>query len=443
MSTTLSDLSPFNVRDFGATGDGVTMETAALQQAIDQCHEAGGGQVLVPAGRYLTAPLRLRSHVELHLARGATLLGSTNPDDYPELEAEAGFRQQRAAYNARYLLLAFRAENVAITGEGSIDGQGFSHYDTTQKEAVFWPILNKKTRPGRMIWFLFCRNVRVENASFVGSPAWTFWFSACEEVKIHGITIKADLQAINTDGIDIDSCRNVVISHCDIHTGDDCIVLRAIDAFLEETRPCEQVLVENCTLRSHCNAIRFSYLYDGVIRNATFRNITILESYRGVICQIPAPEETPEGNTGRAKPENLVVENITFENLEVEAVIPLWFYLSDNWVARSIGQISFTNVTLRGTGPSVFKGNAGRALHNISLHNVAFHLGAPGAPAKRWRAKAEIALALEAEHLENFSLTNVTVDGEAKGELPLLAFHEVANLHLTPLLNRTPHPQGL
>ncbi len=445
---TLTTASPrptdLNVHSFGATGDGVTLDTEALQAAINACHAQGGGRVVLPAGRYLTAPLRLLSHVELHLLKDAILLGSLNPGDYANFE-HPDFNPEGAAYNSRYLLLAYQAENVAITGEGSIDGQGFIHYDRTPATPPrpFWPIIDRSTRPGRMIWFLFCQGVRVEGASFHGSPAWTFLFSGCERVAIEGITITAYPEAINTDGIDIDACRDVIIRHCTITTGDDCIVLRSIDRLLNQPRLCENVQVENCSLISYCNAIRLSYLYDGAIRNATFRNITIRHSYRGIICQLPAPEGTPEGNQSLPRPENLRVENITFENIDIEAWQPIWFLLSDRWSARRLANFRFENLVINGVIPSLFQGNAETPLQNVTLQNVAFHLRPDLDVARHGQTPpCGPAAALHAAHCENLSLVNISVEGHypSAPEAPLLTFEAVRNLHLAPFLNATSHP---
>jgi len=244
-----------------------------------------------------------------------------------------------------------------------------------------------------MLFFALCRNVEIRTLTFLEAPAWTFWMFGCEDVRFHGVTIRTNPKAINTDGIDIDACRNVHISHCDISAGDDAIVLRNIWRVFNpgstETsrtglgfgpRPCEQVTVENCRLQSWCNTIRLSYLRDGVIRNATFRNIDIVDSNRGIICQIPTHRQTPESqrNPNAKEPptgEGPIVENIHFSNITVEAVQPLWFYVADEAVLRRVGNVTFENVTFRGRHHSLIKGNRTIPTDQILLRNVSFIQG--------------------------------------------------------------------
>lgn len=414
----------FSVRAFGAIGNGLQKETRGLQAAIDACHAAGGGRVVVEAGTYVTAPFFLKSNVELHLEKGATIQGTPDIDDYFEWHTDE-VNPEAAVYNARALLIADKAENIAITGEGTIDGNSAPHYDRSDPNANFWPVRDKTTRPGRMLWFILCRNVRLEGVTLNDSPAWTVWMAGCERVRFENVTINTQRQNINADGIDIDSCRDVVIRHCNNDTGDDCIILRAIDRFLKTPRPCEHVLVENCTLRSHCNAIRLSYLRDGVIRNATFRNITITDSIRGIICQIPAPLETPEKRVDLPKLQETVVENIFFGNCRVEAQQPIWFVLSDAWKARRLENFTFENITLVGSNAAVFKGKADSPIKNLVIRNLDMTLANRPLYYRHDYKDAELAGAfLSLVNCENAVLENVSVWGDNENlnpELPVVA----------------------
>jgi len=431
----------FHVRAFGAVGNGTVKETQAIQSAIDACHAAGGGRVVFEKGTYLTAPFFLKSNVELHLQNGAVILGSGDIEDYFEWKT-TGVHFDAAVYNARALLIADKAENIAITGEGTIEGQSAPHYDRSNPGVDFWPVIDRKTRPGRMLWFILCRNVRIEGVTLNDAPAWTIWMAGCERVRIQNVTINTRRQAINTDGIDIDSCRDVEIRHCNIDTGDDCIVLRAIDRFQETPRPCEQVLVENCTLRSSCNAIRISYLRDGVIRNATFRNITVTESRRGIICQIPAPTETPERRTDLPAGNGTVVENLYFGNCRIKARQPLWFVLSDDWQARRLENFTFENITAVGTNAMVFKGNAAAPVKNLVIRNLEMAL-THGQPFYRsvYQQVEEAAAFLSIAHCENAVLENITVRGEngqLAAELPVAAVQGPAVKGVEAIRNHTP-----
>ena len=425
----------FNVRDFGAQGDGVRMDTRAIQSAIDVCHRAGGGVVLLPRGIYLTGPLCLRSNINLHLVREATLLGSARVEDYSEWPAES-FQAGKAPYNARYLLGAENAENLSITGEGVIDGQGAVHYDRSVEERVWWPVIDKKTRPGRMILLILCKNVTIEGITCVDSPAWTFWVSGCEKVKFHGVTIRTDWRQINTDGIDIDCCRDVTIRHCHISTGDDALVLRSVDRLFPDKKICEQVTVEHCTLESNCNAVRLSYLRDGVMRNITMENITILRSRRGITCQIPAPHEVPERRDPAPGSEGPTVENVRFSNVRIEAKRPIWFWVSEMAVAKSIGNIRFENLDVVGPCASHMEGNAATPICNVIFDNVRMRLTGEGSS----HEKEGRALALILRHCENVVLRNFRVEGSNPSvpeEAPLFLLESVPGCRISGLTNLT------
>src|SRR3954469_6459794 len=193
----------YDVTKFGAIGDGETVTTAHLQAAIDTAAAAGGGTVGVPAGRYVTGSLWLRSNITLHLDAGATLVGSARFDAFPIWPSRwegPGVKPGRAA-----LICGEGLENVAITGRGTIDGRG----------QIWWE--NQAKQPGKMRRpFLFrvvdSRNVLVEGVTFRNSPMWTVSPLACETFVISRITVINPPDSPNTDGINPDSCRNVRIS---------------------------------------------------------------------------------------------------------------------------------------------------------------------------------------------------------------------------------------
>jgi len=439
----------YNIRELGAMGDGRADDTEAIQNAIDLCSSEGGGKVLCPAGIYSIRPLILRSDVNLHLEENALLRGSANPDHYPNWKSR-NINSDHIPYNARYLIIAESERDISITGRGVINGQGPAHYDTFKKEGLFWCIKDKATRPGRMIWFIRCHNIHIEEVTFMESPAWTFWMMGCENVSFHKVTIKTPYEEINADGIDIDCCRNVRISHCDIKTGDDCIVLRGINRALKEGKFCEQVTVENCTLESNCNAIRISYVRDGTIRNARFSNISIFNSRRGIICQIPTPKvlmaEAETEFLDRPKQNGIsvpVVENIRFENISIQAQQPIWFYLENEAIAHRVANIRFENLALEGSMASVFKGNKETYLENISLHNIQLVI-----KNKKtfWGSSADLtetALGFEIAHCRNLQASNFIVEGQNEtksDEAPVFYIQQSSEIYISQLINRTPNP---
>ena len=250
-----------SVKDYGAKGDGVVLDTKAIQKAIDEANEHGGGTVFFPAGKYLSGTIFFKSNVILYLDAGSELLGSTNLDDYPV--TICGYRSYTDNYTERSLIYAEKVENISILGMGTVNGQGaaFKHFQTKKNPGY-------KNRP-YMFRFIECKNVTVRDVTIINSPMWVQHYLACEDVVIDGITVNSFV-AGNNDGIDIDSCDKVRISNCNIYSGDDAIVLKATS-----DRPCKNVVVTNCVISSHCNAFKLGTESNGGFMNITFNNSVI------------------------------------------------------------------------------------------------------------------------------------------------------------------------
>ncbi|MBN2130332.1 MAG: hypothetical protein JW741_12590, partial [Sedimentisphaerales bacterium] len=204
----------YDVRDYGANPNGQRRCTEAIQKAIDACAADGGGTVYLPPGTFLSGTLTFKSDVTLRLAAGCTLLGSTDLRDYPVTVPK--YRSYTDNYTDKSLIYAENVERIAITGRGVIDGRG---------AAFKGPY---KVRP-YLMRFIECRDVTVEGVTIRNSPMWVQHYLACDDVRITGVTVKSHVNH-NNDGIDIDSCRRVVISGCNIDSGDDAIVLKSTSA---------------------------------------------------------------------------------------------------------------------------------------------------------------------------------------------------------------------
>ena len=251
-----------NVLNFGAVGDGRTPCTAGIQAAINACAAAGGGKVFVPPGKYLTGPIFLKSNLAFEVLAGAALLGSTNFADYPTITGRwEGL--ERTVYAS--MITGIDLENVAIIGQGTLDGQGAVWLDAWGKTEQLLRKLELTGRepenpPGsplpwprpRMINLYRSRKVLIKGLTIHDSPSWTVHPVLGEDVYIEGLTILNPPHSRNTDGIDPESCRNVRISGCYISTGDDCIMLKSGYKQIPEKPfpPMEKIAVTNCTFNA-------------------------------------------------------------------------------------------------------------------------------------------------------------------------------------------------
>ncbi len=218
-TATLHAARTCNPRDFGAKADGTTKDTAAIQKAIDTCATSGGGTVRLTAGTYLSAPIVLKSNITLQVDKGATLLGSPDHADYP---AKIEFRLPAA----QGLVSATNAENVAITGEGTIDGQGESWWNMIRGVHDAGVLGNSHPRP-RLVVFDHCKHVRVEGVTIQNSPFWQLVPYYCDDVLIRNVRILAPYPSPNTDAVDPFSSSNVHIDHLYADTGDDNIAIKS------------------------------------------------------------------------------------------------------------------------------------------------------------------------------------------------------------------------
>lgn len=264
----------FPVSPYGAVGDGITLNTHAIQDAIDACALAGGGRVVIDSGRYLSGTLVMKSHVELHIRAGAVLLGSTDPEHYPEMSTP--YRFYGDEWVRQSLIFGYDLENIALSGEGIIDGQGAAFQVYTKKKPERY-----RKRP-YLIRFTLCRGVRVSDLSLRNSAMWMQHYLACDDVSITGIHVFNHCNK-NNDMIDIDGCHRVVIRDCTGDTDDDALTLKSTSP-----RACEDIRISDCVLSSHCNAIKMGTESSGGFKNIRITNCVIKpSSVREVIYGLP------------------------------------------------------------------------------------------------------------------------------------------------------------
>ena len=240
----------FNVTDYGAVGNGTTLCTKAIQKAVDACATAGGGTVYIPAGKYLSGAIFLKSNVTLNVSEGATLLASKNFEHFPPFKP--GWRIQSDDTRVSSLITGCDLENVAVTGRGTLNGQGRVWWDAFNKDKSSKDGEQKILSHGRprVINLYRCRDVLIEGVKIINSPSWTAHLVGCDNVVVDGISIVNPEEGPNTDGVNPESCRNVRISNCFIDTGDDCITLKSgrDEEGRLKARPTENVAITNCIM---------------------------------------------------------------------------------------------------------------------------------------------------------------------------------------------------
>jgi hypothetical protein len=284
----------FNVLNFGATGDGKSLDSPAINRAIGACNAAGGGVVYLPPGTYLSGTVILLSNVTLYLEAGATLLGSKDIRDYlaQEQSPKSKLNQTSTAFvndlrdaGPYHLIFARDAENVGVAGPGRIDGQGEAFWasrnraqppaEDAWKDVIAFDWMAKPPRPSPMLEFYNCKYLRLEDVRIENSAGWTLRPIQCDNVFIRGISIKNPVYGPNCDGIDPTCCRNVFISDCLIDTGDDAICLKAESPYGGEPHVSKNITITNCVLSGCCNGLKFGTATHGGFENISFTNSLI------------------------------------------------------------------------------------------------------------------------------------------------------------------------
>lgn len=282
-----SKIAVFDIKEYGAVGDSVTLDTKAMQKAIDACTKAGGGTVKVPEGKFLIGTIILKNNVTLSLDYGAFLLGSLNIADY-----DANLRTPREESNGQCMIYAEDASNIAIDGLGVIDGRG---------TAAAFPRddLNKNPRP-RLVRMENCKQVRLHGVTFKRPAFWGVHLVDCINVHVDGIKIRSRNNNANNDGLDIDGCQNVLVENCNIDSGDDGICLKS------SLNPCKNIVVRNCVVSSNTAPFKL-----GTSSRGGFIDVSVTNCYfyncpmGGIKLQL----------VDGGKLENIAISRITMKNV--------------------------------------------------------------------------------------------------------------------------------
>lgn len=450
-----------DITELGAISDGKTLCTEIIQNAIDDCSISGGGKVVVPAGKFLTGTLFLRNNVNLHLKSGAVLLGSTRIEDYlPDV-----------------LIKSQDAENISITGFGTIDGQGSSFWIPADRNKIPYDRapqwIHKQPRSGNLIRLSGCKNVTIENVLLTGSESWTLHLLGCDFVTVTGIKIRNPLHGPNTDGIDIQACKNVIISNCDIYTRDDAICLKNRNSKYPD-RDCENIIITNCIITTVCNAFKIGTETMGNFRNIIFSNSIVNaakpsdELAKEAATWIDTTKQKsgigPSGGITIATVDGAHIQNININNIIMNGVwTPIFIRLANRGVGAqkafppvpgTLKDVKISNIIAYGaSSASSVTAIPGYYVENVTLDNITIKTQGGGdermakieldenitkyPDPKTWKEMPVSGFFIR--HVKGLRINNLNIIVEENDMRPLLKFDDVIDLHLNNLQTNDAH----
>lgn len=445
--------SELDITEYGAIGDGESLCSDAINRAVEACAESGGGRVVVPPGTFLTGPIYLRSHVDLHVMKGATILFSTDYDDYPLVITNY---EGLEAVRCTSPICGDELHNVSITGEGVIDGQGeawrpvkrFKMTDdqwsvllakggVVDEHNLWWPTeqalagqkiahdLQHGGKPFRvedweparhylrpnLVKLTRCKNVVIDGPTFRNSAAWEVHLLLCENVQIRNANFLNPWFSSNGDGLDIDSCRNVRVEHSHFDCGDDAICIKSGKD--EEGRrrgvASENITIDNCTVSHGHGGVTIGSEMSGGVRNVRVTNCI----FRGT--DIGLRFKTTRGRGGIV--ENIEISNVAMHDIKHEAISINMYY----WVTTpkpeplsertpQFRQFTFRNITCDGAERAIeIRGLPEMPVENMLFENL------------RIRSKSGVVIS-DARDI-SLSRVRLTID-----DFPAVQAHNVTNL---------------
>ena len=406
----------YNVLDFGADNTGVALATEAIQSAIDQCTAEGGGTVIIPEGIYTTGPITLKSNVRLYTEKNSFIVFSHDLDLY-EIYDEwfEGIPTKRCTSP----LNALNAENIAITGYGTFNGNG-DWWRPLKKSKMapgqwkkhlkeLWQVVKSFLRPV-LLHFVDCKNILLEGVTFENSPAWNLHPMCCENLILNNVNVRNPWYSQNGDGVDVESCKNVVIARCSFDVGDDAICMKSGKDKPGRDRgiPTENVVVDDCVVYHGHGGFVCGSEMSGGIKNVEVRNNLYIgtdvglrfKSTRGRggvveniyingvnMVNIPnegllfdlfyggkgAGEETEEELAARMNAEapqvseetpafkNIVIENVKGANLKRA----IYF---NGLPEMKIQNVTLRNIEMSATEGALFRQTNGLVIENVNIH---------------------------------------------------------------------------
>lgn len=427
---------------YGARADGRTLDTAAIQRAIDDCARRGGGVVLLAGGTFLSGTIVLKDHITLRIEPGSTLLASPRIEDftpYPAADVPKIFidgSTQNKGNGPYHLIHADKAHDVAIDGGGTIDGNDRAFWDS-DPERVF---VSRRARPTPLIETVETDGLRIENLTIRRAPGWTIHPLESSNIRIRGLTIRNDGRGPNTDAINIDSSVNVLVSDVDIVAGDDCVVLKTTARRGRPTPPTANVIVSGVLCSSDDQGIKIGTESQGDFRDILITNAVI---YHAPTMYRPPTAGLSFSMVDGANFENLVVSNVTIR----DAATPIFLRLGnrgrgqDKPVPGTLKGVQFSNIVATGGSlASSITGLPGHPVRGVTLSDIDITMagGGKAAPIAVPEAEGDYphapmfgplpAHGLYVRHVDGLSLRNVRFRTAAPDTRPAVVFDDVSDV---------------
>ena len=387
----------YNAKDFGAIGDGIALDTAAIQAAADACKENGGGIIYIPDGEYLVSSIRLYSHTEVRMADGARMIADPEEAHYAEVRGKhdslyprdaktlIGVEDNGALDGLKQLILSTKrgatdcilfaenAEDITLAG-GEIHGNALQFFDISEQKGIkkYTPHL---FRP-QLLVFKGCKGVTVRDLHLTEAPYFNIRAIACESVRFENLTIETDIGYINTDGINIAACKDASVIGCRFQTGDDCIAI-SNGEFTPLRQDCENITVSACTARTKANLVR--------VFNGIEADLAVSLSGLGGEEQISVAKEHAVKNVkvsdctleSGACAINMVgtlgrIENVAFSNIRAKNTNTAIFIVIQK--EGSIRDVTIRSLSCEAAGALTLQGTTRESLSNIRLIDCDFHI---------------------------------------------------------------------
>ncbi len=433
-----SKAQDFNITSFGAKGDSLTLNTKSIQSAIDAA-AVHGGTVIIPAGIFRSGTLYMKSHVSLFVSKGAKLIGSVDSTDYPDnIPSVSGKKPHMSFWKkmpTKALVYADNQDDISIRGEGTIDGNG-GHKN-------FKTFNDDPNRP-KLIMFINCRDVLVENVYLINSAFWLQHYFGCDRVKIKGITVFNHANH-NNDGIDIDS-RNVTISDCIIESTDDAICLKSDADFFS----CENIVITNCVLASDCNLIKFGTASFGGFKNITVSNCVFRKPSKPAWIKKTPGADSVSALAGLALEivDGGTMEKININNIVMDGVqTPIFIRLGKRNGVGVLKDVIISNIQASAHSliPSSITAVAGAYVQNVLLKDIFLYVKGEGTledanrivpdPEKKYPENVMFGASLPAyglfiRHAKGITCQNIQFNLLAKDSRPAIFLDDVQSIKM-------------